>query len=162
MGTRGPIPKRSDQRRRRNAAGTPDQAAGADDVVMPEPDESWHPVARMWYVSLGQSGQSEFYEPSDWAYAFLIAESISRDLEEQVVGVVQQGPNAGEIVKSVIPLKGASLSAYAKAFSVLLVSEGDRRRALMELQRGGKENPNADRAEATVTQLHALLGGKSG
>lgn len=161
MGSRGPIPQRSDQRlghRAKADSEKVDRAPAAPTVEIPAPDETWHAVARMWYVSLGQSGQSAFYEPSDWAYAFLIAESISRDLREQVVGVTP----AGGVLKDVIPLKGASLSAYAKAFSVLLVSEGDRRRALMELQRGGKEDPDADRAQATVTQLHSMLGGKSG
>lgn len=161
MGTRGPVPKPSDQRRRRNAPEQPiDNAPGADDVEMPASDPEWHAIAAAWYESLGQSGQSRYYEPSDWQTAYLIAESMSRDLSPQAVGIVAQGPRAGEVVVSTIPLKGASLAAYLKAMSVLLVTEGDRRRAALELQRGGEQSdPEKDRADATVTQLRSLRGG---
>jgi hypothetical protein len=99
--------------------------------VAPVADESWHKVARMWFDSLAASGQSRFYEPSDWSTAYLIGESLSRDLSEQVVGFTEK---EGAIM-GVIPLKGASLSAYLKAMSSLMVTEGDRRRARLELQR---------------------------
>lgn len=148
-GSGGPIPKRSDQRRRRNKPRVEiDQAAGAAEVERPAADEKWHPIARQWYESLAASGQSAFYEPSDWTTAFLIAESISRDLKPQVVGV---HPETGEPIMAVIPLKGASLAAYLKAMTVLLVTEGDRRRAAVELERpksGAEES-----AEAGVAQL---------
>lgn len=133
MGNRGPVPKRSSQRRRTNEpeGGPITQADGAVVVPVPAADESWHPVARAWFESLAGSGQSRFYEPSDWATAVLMAESMSRDLEEQVVGIT----DSGQVVKAKIPLKGASLSAYLRAMSVLLVTEGDRRRARVELSR---------------------------
>jgi hypothetical protein len=89
-------------------------------------------VARNWYDSLALSGQSRFYEPSDWALAYLLAESISMDFSQQVVGFTEKD---GAIF-GVIPLKGASLSAYLKAMSSLLVTEGDRRRSRVELERG--------------------------
>ena len=137
MGTRGPVPKRSDQRRRRNAPAVPMATAEASsDVALPEPAEEWHPVARRWYESLEKSGQVEFYEPSDWALAYLMAESISRDLNPQFVGFAQTGRDQTEAEYATIPLKGASLSAYLKAMGDLLVTEGARRRASVELQRG--------------------------
>ena len=146
--SRGPVPKRSDQRRRRNEPEAPvDVAIGATDVVVPEADPEWHPVAAMWFESLAASGQSVFYEPSDWATAFLIAESMSRDLSPQFVGINEK---SGEVEKDVIPLKGASLSAYLKAMSVLLVTEGDRRRARVELMR-----PDGEEDEADVSELAA-------
>lgn len=134
----GPIPKRSDTRRRRNKASEPEKAAAGTPVAPERPaaDENWHPIAKGWFESLGRSGQAQFYEPSDWATAVLIAESMSRDLLPQVVGVLQEGKDAGEVVKEVIPLKGASLTAYLRAMSVLLVTEGDRRRMRLELERG--------------------------
>jgi hypothetical protein len=137
MGTRGPVPKRADQRRRTNKPASPvTQAEGASSVSRPEADESWHEVARRWYESLGASGQEQFYEPSDWAIAYLMAESISRDLKPQFVGFVQTGRDTTEPEYAAIPLKGASLSAYLKAMSDLLATEGARRRAGVELQRG--------------------------
>jgi hypothetical protein len=111
------------------------EAPAADAVVVPTADEDWHPVARMWFESLASSGQSRFYEPSDWSMAFLIAESISRDLKPQFIGFVQTGRDSQEAEYGTIPIKGASLGAYLKAMGSLLVSEGDRRRARLELQR---------------------------
>lgn len=157
MGTRGPVPKRSDQRRRTNSPATPvDHAPGACVVAPPDPDAHWHPVARAWFDSLAESGQAIFYEPSDWAVAYLIAESMSRDLSPQVVGTTEKG----EILKDTIPLKGASLSAYLRAMAVLGVTEGDRRRMAIELERTEPESdPDADRADATVTDLRSRLAG---
>lgn len=136
MGTRGPVPKREDQRRRRNApTTTTTKAAGAIKVVVPPAEDDWHPVAKTWYASLTESGQQQFYEPSDWATAYLIAESISRDLNPQFVGFAQTGRDQTEAEFAKIPLKGASLSAYLKAMGDLLTTEGARRRVSLELKR---------------------------
>lgn len=131
-GAGGPVPKRSSQRRRTNSPETETVVVASAEVVQPEPDEKWHPAAAQWYRALAESGQATFYEPSDWATAWLIAESISRDLKPQVVGVNDE---TGEPVFAVIPMKGANLSAYLKAMTALLVTEGDRRRARLELER---------------------------
>lgn len=138
----GPVPNRSDQRRRRNAPEVPiDTAPAAEDVEAPEPDMSWHPIALRWYQSLADSGQSHWYEPSDWALAYLIAESMSRDLKPQVVGVSIDG----KAVKATIPLRGTSMSSYLKAMTALLVTEGDRRRLRIELSK-----PQVDDDEAAA------------
>jgi hypothetical protein len=123
--------------------------------VPPKPDAKWHPVAKRWFVSLLTSGQSKFYEDSDWGTAYLIAESMSRDLSPQFVGFTEKG----EILKDNIPLKGASLTAYLRAFTALLVTEGDRRRAMVELQHGEVSDPDKDRAKASVTLLRSKVGG---
>lgn len=157
-GAGGPPPKRQAERRRRNK---PDgiqvtTAPGAAEVVVPEPDESWHPVARRWYESLADSGQSRFYEPSDWATAYLLAESISRDLKPQVVGI---HPETGRPVRAAIPLKGASLAAYLRAMTALMVTEGDRRRARLELERpdGGEQETPA--GVTALDEYRKALGG---
>lgn len=157
MGARGPVPKRSEQRRRVNkpAGGEITKAKGATVVPVPEPDEEWHPVARQWYDALARSGQSAFYEPSDWATAVLIAESMSRDLREQVVGITE----TGVVVRDVIPLKGASLSAYLKAFGNLLTTEGDRRRVSLELQRNAPVDVDEEAAVAALDEYRARLSG---
>jgi hypothetical protein len=145
MGARGPAPKRSDHRRRRNAPATPvDQVDGAAFVEQPDANPEWHPVAARWYAALAESGQSVYYEPSDWATAFLMAESISRDLMPQFVGFRTTGRDETEAEYAAIPLKGASLSAYLKAMTDLLVTEGARRRASVELQRPDVETPTAE------------------
>ena len=140
----GPIPKASAERRRRNKESRPDTLRVTGRVAVPEGDEDWHPVASRWYVALKESAQAQVYEPSDWATAYLIAESLSRDLNPQVVGVT----DSGKVVTDVIPMKGASLSAYLRAMSVLMVTEGDRRRARYEIERSAVEA-----VPATVSNL---------
>ena len=58
----GPIPKRSEERRRRNKEGGEVMKVnladiGAGEVDVPAPDENWHHVAYQLYMSLTQSGQ---------------------------------------------------------------------------------------------------------
>lgn len=139
MGTRGPVGKRSDARlghRAKDEAELVTKAPAAEAVTIPPADAEWHPVAQMVYASLSESGQKRFFEPSDWALAYLLCESISLDLKPQFVGFAASGRDQTEAEFAVIPLKGASLSAYLKGFGSLLMSEGDRRRAGIELQRG--------------------------
>lgn len=134
MATTGPPPKRSDQRRRRNKADGPsvEHAHGASVVVTPEPSASWHPTAALWFSSLGESGQSHFYEPSDWALAYLVADLITAEFA------------TGE------PPKAASVAAWLKAMGSLMVAEGDRRRVRLELDR-----PTATEDDVEVSELDA-------
>lgn len=140
----GPVPKKDAERRRRNK--TPESEGSltsipaevinvdallAGEVEIPEPDEGWHPIALQVYQAQIASGQVIWMEPSDWAMLYLLCESISRDLNPQVVGITEEG----EVVKDTIPLKGASLSSYLKAFEALLMAEGGRRRLRIELER---------------------------
>jgi hypothetical protein len=89
----------------------------------------WHPVAKRWFDSLAKSGQSQFYTSSDWATAFVLAETLSRELKPQPLVV---GDNV-EMVEQ--PLKGATLLAFLRGVTALLATEGDRRRVSLELQK---------------------------
>ncbi|WP_367572169.1 hypothetical protein [Streptomyces globisporus] len=122
MGTRGPIPERSEARRRRNKPDGPDlvqASSGPPEEIpdLPEPDPLWHPIAADWYLSLRESGQSAFYEPSDWQMARYAAHVMSQVL------LSERGPN------------GQLVAALNSVMSSLLTTEGDRRRARMELER---------------------------
>jgi hypothetical protein len=122
MGVRGPIPERSEARRRRNKEEGPELAKvpsgpPVDLPDLPEPDELWHPIARDWYLSLRESGQAVFYQPSDWATARYAAELMSRALEPE------RTPN------------GQLIAALNSVMGTLLTTEGDRRRARIELER---------------------------
>jgi hypothetical protein len=150
MGERGPPPKRSEERRRRNKGSKPSKGNAAASVKKPPAAKGWHPIAKRWFNSLADSGQSEFYEPSDWAMAYVVAESISRDLKPQVVAVPEK---TGEPVFETVPMKGASLAAYLKAMTALMVSEGDRRRAGIELKRPGGDDGDEAQAQAGVVQM---------
>lgn len=151
MGARGPIGKRSNQRHGHRSKAEQDDittAEGAAKVEVPEADPSWHPVAVRWFESLADSGQSAFYEPSDWALAFVLAESISRELQPQPV-VVGKGDDA-RVEMFAMPPKGASLAAWLKGMTALMVSEGDRRRMRIELSRPAA--PEGEEAE-NVSEL---------
>lgn len=115
MATRGPVPKRSDQRRRRNVSDPVSSIARGADVVAPPADESWHPIARRWFESLSLSGQSVFYEASDWAHAEYVAEAMSRNL------------NAGRFSAQLF-------AAVLSGMTELLTTEGARRRARLEIE----------------------------
>ena len=116
----GPPPKRTEERRRRNktdASGRPyeetveavvidQQAEILAEVVVPAPDPTWHPIARMLWDSILKSGQSMFYEPSDWAVAFLTCESISRDflgLPEGLHGTPAERGRPAETAPRTVP-----------------------------------------------------------
>lgn len=160
MGSRGPVPKRSNQRLGHRAKADVESvtsAPAAPSVGAPDADPSWHPVASRWFESLAQSGQSRFYEPSDWSTACLVAESMSRDLNPQFVGFAQTGRDTTEPEFASIPLKGASLAAYLKAMSNLLVTEGDRRRAALELQRTVAVDEDEVAAVASLDAYRAQL-----
>jgi hypothetical protein len=111
----------------------PTKAPGAEIVERPSADPGWHPAAVAWFESLAASGQSHFYEPSDWATAYVLAESMSRELNPQPL-VVGSGEEARvELYR--LPPKAASVAAWLKGMTALMATEGDRRRAALELQR---------------------------
>lgn len=147
----GPPPKRQDQRRRVNKPEVEvEQSAGADVVEPPQPSDEWHPVARAWFGSLAVSGQSVFYEPSDWALAAVVAEAMSRELQPQPM-TVGRGEDA-TVMMVTLPPKGASMAAWLKAMTALMVTEGDRRRLRLELVR--QQGPDREEA-ADVSELDA-------
>ncbi|MBF6063027.1 hypothetical protein IU500_12375 [Nocardia terpenica] len=111
----GPVPKRSDQRRRRNKNSITKSAAGRC-FEAPEPDEHWHPIARRLWEALTVSGQAQFYEASDWALAFSLMDDLS-------------------VYKSTAKRSAQMLQTIYSAFERLLIAEGDRRRVRLELER---------------------------
>lgn len=145
MGIHGPIPKRSEERRRRNKDDGPELVKLPADVPielpdLPDPDDMWHPIATQWYLSLRESGQAAFYQPSDWAMARYAAELMSRGLNSD------QPPN------------GQYVAALNSVMGSLLTTEGDRRRARIELER----KPATAQAPAGVTAIadyRASIGG---
>lgn len=123
MGARGPVPKRSSERVRRNKDSVKTtKAPGAQKVRVPRADPSWHPLAKSWYNSLKKSGQSQFFEPSDWAYAKFVAYQMTLLCQEKRV-------------------RAASLQTIMAGMNDLLTTEGARRRVRIELER---ETPDDD------------------
>lgn len=148
-GQRGPVPKRSEERLGHRAkSDVPDQAPSASRSRVPMPNvpemDHWHPVARDWFQSLDHSGQNVYYEWSDWMLARMVAEQISRELDEKYLGMGEAGPHYGTA-----PISGQSMNAILKAMSSLLVTEGDRRRAQLELNRQASDRDE----DAKILQL---------
>ena len=137
MGARGPIGKRSEERMGHRSKEEKDSITKApsgapmDLPDLPDADPLWHPIAADWYLSLRESGQAAFYQPSDWAVARYVAELMSRGLSSD------RAPN------------GQYVAALNSAMASLLTTEGDRRRARMELER---KKP-AQLGDANVTAL---------
>lgn len=136
MGSRGPAPKRSTERHGHRAkADSPEQVEQAGEVSRPEPADHWHSTARNWFDSLAESGQSRFYEPSDWQQAHFCAELMHQALVDEKVN--------------------AQLVAQIRGMMTdLLSSESARRRVSMEIVRlnepaqprvGGNVSSMADR-----------------
>ena len=131
----GPVPKRSEQRRRVNKVEGLQKAPGAATVPIPDASPFWHPLAIDWFNSLKASGQSAFYEPSDWALARLVGQQVS-DL------AANKKPSA------------VMFSAIMSVMSDLLVTEGSRRRLRLELQRG---SAGPDLAAEAGSDVDAIL-----
>lgn len=98
--TRGPVPTRK-------------AATTRPKVKPPRLRPGLHPLAVHWYKSLAKSGQSAYYEPSDWAAALVIAEAIDQYASK---------PTA------------ALLGTIMAGWTTLLATEGDRRRLGAELE----------------------------
>lgn len=146
-GPRGPVPKRSDQRRRRNKTTESGAATKADVVELTTPttpapaaDTAWHPSVVDLYESLAKSGQAQFFEPSDWAFARLTCELLSRGLSTQKMPAM---------------LIAGCMSDLAR----LGVTEGDRRRMRIELQRNSGDD-GAEKAKVLKLAQYRRAGGQ--
>lgn len=117
MGQRGPVPKRSSERRRRNKESKPDRVKKGNEVKRPRVSSHWHPIAKSWFTSLEDSGQAQFYEPSDWQAARYVAEVMSRHLAAK-------------------RLSAQLFASLWSAMTDLLTTEGARRRVRLEIERG--------------------------
>jgi hypothetical protein len=127
---RGPVPNRSEdlaRPRERKGSDRPEITRGElRDVTIPEADPDWHPIAHMLWEGLMASGQADFYQQSDWAFAYSLMEDLTRYKEPYKVD-----PETGEINYG--KRSGQMLQTIYSAMERLLVTEGDRRRARIEL-----------------------------
>lgn len=114
------MPKRSTERRRRNPVPGETIVRMAGEVKPPSLPRGTHAIARRWYESLKASGQSLFFEPSDWAAAVFVAESMTRLLTGRRFSA---------------PL----FTGIWAAMEDLMTTEQSRRRARLEVERGEVE-----------------------
>lgn len=115
----GPVPKRSSERRRRNKDSKVETVKPIKAKVdQPAPEDRWHPIAHDWYTSLAESGQAQFFEPSDWHYARYVADVMSRNLKQRA------------------KFSAVLFASVTSAMNDLLTTEASRRRVRMEIERG--------------------------
>lgn len=131
-GRGGPVPKRSEERVRRNKVET-STILMIGDVEVPEPDEAWHPIAVQWYRSLAKSGQAKYFEPSDWAAAQLLAQQMTR-------------------MCAMRRASATMLAAVWAGMGDLLTTEAERRRVRIEIVR----KPVADNADGELASVTSL------
>lgn len=135
---RGPVPKRSEVRRRGARSGTADRhETDSPTAEPPALRPGLHPLAVAWYDSLAASGQRRYYEPSDWLHAQILAEAIH-----------EYAHSTG---------KASLLNAILAGSTSLLVTEGDRRRLRLELTRTGVD-PDAEAAVVALAEYQQRLG----
>lgn len=132
----GPVPKRPDERVRRNDDVIPtDKVEVFGDVVVPPLNLPFdpHPLVVDFYDGLINSAQSALYEPSDWEYARIVCFMLQT--------LVTSSKPSSEMYK-----------AWQTATSNLLVTEGDRRRLRIEIARAPIQN-KADEDEAQIIDM---------
>lgn len=138
----GPVPKRSTQRRRRNKPEGVQtvRATGGASITWPAAPAAWPEMVVDLYESLQVSGQSTFYEQSDVALARVVLDLLADQLNASKVN--------GQLVVGLL-----------SQLDSLLVSEGARRRARIELERAAGPDPEEDAAVADFEAYRQKLGG---
>lgn len=135
----GPIPNRtSDLSRERDANRndrTPVTKGTLRPTSRPAPDSEWGNVALMAYNSLITSGISDFYQDSDWAYAWIVLSEL--DVYRRK-GKMTDGTEYASHKPS-----GQMFAAIMSAMVSLGMTEGDRRRMRIELE-SPKEESDAE------------------
>jgi hypothetical protein len=138
----GPVPNREDDlardRKRKGSEQVPVTRGVMYPVVVPDPDPNWHPIALMLWQGLTTSGQREFYQNSDWAFAWSLCEDLSRYKE----------PLTDKEGNEYFKRSGQMLQTIYTAMDRLLVTEADRRRVRIELHEAPSEE-----ASASVTAI---------
>lgn len=133
----GPVPRRSADlarpRERKSSNIVPVTKGVMRPVRIPAADKTWHPIAKRLYSSLKKSGQSDFYQQSDWALAWSICEDLS----------VYKTPSHDRMGVEYYKRSGQMLQTIYTAMERLLVTEGDRRRVRIELSAPEEEGESA-------------------
>lgn len=118
MSRPGPVPKRSEERIRRNK---PEYEITTIEAVgnVEQPDLGFddpHPITVEIWESMAQSAQAQYYEPTDWSYAKFVLHHADQQLKTS-------RPSA------------QMFQGITSSFGDLLLSEGARRRVAMEIER---------------------------
>jgi hypothetical protein len=105
-------------------------------IPIPGPSPKWKPQARSWFNSLKLSGQSEFYEASDWATAVAAAQAYDVFLRTYNASIFAQFVRLSERL-------GCTIT--------------DRKRSRIELGEPEPTDEDEDAADAAVLDWHGRL-----
>ncbi|WLW38554.1 minor tail protein [Streptomyces phage Vanseggelen] len=124
----GPIPNReADLARPRERKGSDVQSVTKGVMLptkIPNADREWHPIARRLWDSVKASGQTAFYQQSDYAVLYSLCDDLSH--------FKKSGKRSSQMAQTIY-----------SALGNLLVTEGDRRRARIELHEPEDEGDTA-------------------
>lgn len=127
----GPIPERTEFLAEPRKAERGDVTKGTlREVTIPTGDPAWHPVAMRMWDAMKRSGQADFYQDSDWAFAYSLMDDLSY--------YKSSGKRSGQMLQSIY-----------SAMERLLLTEADRRRARIELS-----EPEDQGEAASVTAIN--------
>jgi hypothetical protein len=154
MGQRGPIPKRDEERVRRNIPEDPTVT-----VLMPGsvkiPDlgdvshlGETHPIVVEMYDAMKDSASVKFFEPTDWQFARLALYTLNQEL----IAAQHNGK----------PVGAMKLTAINQMLSALLLTEGDRRRARLEIERAPADAGSGKVLDVTDMLRQRLASGGGG
>lgn len=115
-----------------------------EEYELEEPVCAWEPIVVEFWDAFTRSGQSIFYEPTDWLSAYVLMETLDRWLKPQDVKVGQIG-SAGEensggnisyiFEPKIVAMPAGVITAIYKALGDLMAMEGPRRKLRIELER---------------------------
>lgn len=133
----GPVAKRDDKRRNTATMKAEHVYTREGDlpVVQPPPVEHWCQAAKDWYTSLRTSAQAVFYEDSDWQVALTAGHVLNEWHHRRAATTMQE---------------------FRHLCGQLLATEGDRRRARLEIHRNAKAE--AKKGATAVSEYKARLG----
>jgi hypothetical protein len=146
----GPIPNRSDnlsRERDANRAGNATLTKGTmRKVTKPRIPGDWDPIAKMVWKSVVNSGQSDFYQSSDYAMLYMILDEYNA---YRTIGVDKHGDPY-----PTHKLSGQMFQTIMSALVDLGLSEGSRRRMRIELEKAEDEKS----VPASVTAIETYKG----
>lgn len=139
------IEQKVDHRERDRAGGSlaVARAPGAQVVKVPRVSPKWEPLAKDWFRSLKESGQAQFFQPSDWQAARLVAEQMSM--------LVADSKESG------YPIKASAFEALWASMGDLLTTEGSRRKVHVELQRAQVDDPDAAEVVSMIDDYREMF-----
>jgi hypothetical protein len=106
-------------------------------IPIPQPNENWDPAVQSWFRALALSGQSEFYEASDWATAVAAAQAYNIFLKTYNASV---------------------FGSFVRLSERLGVTVVDRKRSRIELADDDVTDADEDAADSTVIEWQGRLG----